>query len=196
MTAPSRWILRIALALPAALILYRYATDAIAYGEFIHASGDWSVRLLIVTLAVTPIRWIFAGTAFSRWLLTARRDFGVATFGYALLHTLVYLHRKADLALIVAEGIEPGMATGWIALILFAVLAATSNDAAVRALGRSWKLLHRLVYAAAILTFAHWLLLAFDTRPALIHAAILAAIFVARFVLAARRTGAASRPVS
>jgi sulfoxide reductase heme-binding subunit YedZ len=196
MTAHSRWILRIVLALPAALILYRYAIDAIAYGEFIHASGDWSVRLLILTLAVTPIRWIFPGSPFSRRLLAARRDLGVATFGYALLHTLVYLHRKADLALIVAEGIEPGIATGWLALILFAALAVTSNDASVRALGRRWKLLHRLIYPAAILTFAHWLLLAFDIQAAFVHAAVLAVIVLARFVLAVRRSGAASRPIS
>jgi sulfoxide reductase heme-binding subunit YedZ len=194
MTTGSRWILRGLLTLPAAVMLYRYITDAIAYGEFIHQSGDWSVWLLLATLVATPIRWMFPQAALSHWLLAVRRDLGVATFSYALLHTLVYLQRKADVALIVAEGIESGMATGWFALLLFVLLALTSNDASVRTLGPRWKSLHRLVYPAALLTFAHWLLLAFDITVALVHAGVLGAILAARFALQARRSRSASAP--
>jgi len=180
-------VLRVLLAVPAAVILYRYGVDALSYGEVIHESGDWSARLLIATLAVTPLRMLFPGASFPRWLMERRRDLGVATFGYALLHTLVYLERKADIGLILAEAMEPGLWTGWLALAVFALLAITSNDASVRALRIWWKKLHRLVYIGAILTFAHWLLTAFDIVPGLIYAGILAAIEGTRAALILRK---------
>lgn len=182
----SRRLFRVLLAVPAALAMYDYVVDSITYGEVIHASGDWSARLLIVTMAVTPIRMLFPGASFSRWLMERRRDLGVATFGYALLHTLVYLQRKADIGLIVTEGAEPGLWTGWLALFVFALLAITSNDASVRALRLWWKKLHGLVYVGAVLTFAHWLLTAFDIVPGLIYAGILAAIEATRVALSLR----------
>ena len=64
--------------------------------------------------------------------------------------------------------------TGWLALLLFVPLAITSNKVAVRRLGKKWGLLHKLVYVAALFTFLHWLLVAYDPVPALIHAGILA----------------------
>lgn len=182
----SRWLFRVLLAVPAALAMYDYVVDSITYGEVIHASGDWSARLLIVTMAVTPIRMLFPGASFSRGLMERRRDLGVATFGYALLHTLVYLQRKANIGLIVAEGAEPGLWTGWLALFVFALLALTSNDASVRALRLWWKKLHGFVYVGAVLTFAHWLLTAFDIVPGLIYAGILAAIEATRVALSLR----------
>ena len=66
-------------------------------------------------------------------------------------------------------------------------LAATSSDAAVRALKRSWKRLHRLVYPAAVLAFAHWALTAFDPGTAYLHIAALAAIELVRIALQARQ---------
>jgi len=189
--APPRLILWALLALPAGVIAARYATDAMGYGEVIHATGVWSVRLLIVTLAASPLRLAFPRAAWAMWLVRRRRDFGVATFGYALFHLAVYLARKAELPiLIVREGLEPGMAVGWIAFLAFAALAITSNDAAVRGLGRGWKGLHRLVYPAAILTAAHWLMTAFELRDGLIHAAILAGLLAARIALGRRRPAA------
>lgn len=176
---PALWAL---LAVPAAIILYRYGVDAMSYGEVVHATGEWSARLLIATLAVTPMRLAFPKARWPAWLVRSRRALGVATFAYALLHTLVYLVRKSDLARIVEEGLEPGLLTGWIALLVFLVLAATSNDASVRWLGRAWKRLHRLVYVGAALTFAHWLLVAFDMTRGLIYLAILVALEVFRIV--------------
>ncbi len=179
-------LLWIALALPAAGLIYGYAAGALSYGEFIHYSGDLSVQILIVTLAATPLRLLAPG-GFSLWLMRRRRDFGVASFCYAALHLAVYVLRKADAALILEEGIEPGLLTGWIALAIMTPLALTSNDASVRALKRAWKRLHLLVYPAAVLALAHWVLTAFDPLNAYIHAGVLAAIASLRLILQARR---------
>jgi methionine sulfoxide reductase heme-binding subunit len=183
----SHFALWVLLSIPAALILYGYQMDSLTYGEVIHASGQWSVRLLIVTLAITPLRMMFHGAGVVIWLTERRRDLGVATFLYALLHTVVYLARKADIALIIEEGLEPGLWTGWLALAAFGLLAITSNKASVRWLGLWWKKLHRLVYAATLLTLAHWLLVAFDMTVGLVYAGILAAIELCRIVPSLRR---------
>lgn len=186
--APHHLVLWALLVLPAAVIAARYAMDLMSYGEVIHATGVSSVQLLIVTLAVNPLRQALPRAAWTAWLVRRRRDFGVATFGYALFHLAVYLARKIELPiLIVREGLEPGMAVGWIAFVVFATLAITSNDASVRGLGRGWKTLHRLIYPAAALTAAHWLMTAFELRDGLIHAAILASLLAARVAPGRRR---------
>ena len=167
------WLL---LALPGAVIIGRYAMGATFYGEVVLATGDLSAKLLIAAMAVTPLTLMFPGRPWVRWLLRRRRYLGVAAFGYAALHTVVYLFRKGTFALILAEGVEPGLLAGWIALAIFVPLAITSNDAAVRRLRRLWKRLHRWVYAAAVLTFAHWVIEAYDPVPGLIHLAVLAAL--------------------
>ena len=167
------WLL---LALPGAVIIVRYATGATFYGEVVLATGQLSAQLLIATLAVTPLALMFPGRPWVRWLLRRRRHLGVAAFGYAALHTVVYLLRKGAFGLILAEGAEPGLLTGWIALAIFVPLAITSNDASVRRLRQLWKRLHRWVYAAALLTFAHWVITAYDPFAGLIHLAVLAAL--------------------
>jgi sulfoxide reductase heme-binding subunit YedZ len=177
-SAPFLWIV---LAAPGAFILQRYAAGALSYGEFIHWSGDISVWLLIAALAVTPLRRIVKG-GFSLWLGKRRRDIGVASFGYAAGHLGAYLLRKADASLILSEGVEPGLLTGWIALAIFLVLAVTSNDASVRLLKAGWRRVHWFVYPAASLTAAHWVLTAFDPVLAWIHAAVIAALLALRFV--------------
>lgn len=189
--APHQLILWALLVLPAAVIAARYATGAMSYGEVIHATGVWSVQLLIATLAVSPLRLAFPRATWAMWLVQRRRDFGVATFGYASFHLGVYLARKAELPiLIVREGLDPGMAVGWIAFVAFAALAITSNDASVRGLGRGWKALHRVIYPAVALTAAHWLMTAFELRDGLIHASILAGLLATRIALRRRRRAA------
>lgn len=179
----SRGLLWALLALPAAVIGGLYVTDVITYGRVLHVTGETSVRLLIVTLAATPLRLMFPRAGWTAWLMRRRRDLGVATFGYALFHAAAYLARKAQLDIILAEGRQPELLTGWLALLILLALAATSNNLSVRWLGRSWKRLHRLVYPAAILTFAHWLLEAFTLDQALIHAAVLIGLEATRLVL-------------
>ena len=157
-------------------------TGGLYYGEFIHATGDFSARLLIVTLAVTPLRLMFPKARWSIWLLQNRRYFGVATFAYAVPHLLAYLWKLASVAKVLEEGAEAGMWTGWIALIIFLALAITSNNFSTRKLGQRWKTLHRLVYLGAILTFVHWVLVAFDPMSGLVHAGVLIALETYRVV--------------
>ena len=70
---------------------------------------------------------------------------------------------------ILAEIGAPGIWTGWAAFAIFIPLGITSNDAAMRALGRGWKRLQRLAYAAALLTLVHWMLVHNNLGPALAH---------------------------
>lgn len=185
----SRPLLWLVLALPGLWIFYRWTAipDAYGYGHAIGDSGDWSAWLLMLTLAVTPVRLLFRRSGWSAWLVRRRRDLGLASFAYAAGHTVIYLADKASLAAVLADLRSPDMLVGWLALVLFIPLAATSSDMAVRALGRSWKRLHRLVYPAAVLTFLHWVLAAFDPTTAYIHIAILAAIELVRIVLQRRQ---------
>lgn len=179
---PAQLVLWILLALPAAATVARQATDAISYGEAIHESGEWAVRLLVAVLAVTPLRRLFPRAGWAQWLTRRRRDLGVAVFAYAALHLAIYLVRKAPAPeLILREALDPGMALGWIAFVGFALLAATSNDASVRRLGPRWKGLHRWVYAAAALTIAHWVMTAFDPLAGWIYGAVLLAVGLLRF---------------
>lgn len=178
----SRYFVWAILFVPLLVICWQYITETLFYGEFIHITGDWSARLLILTLSVTPLRNLMPGQRWTAWLVRQRRYLGLAAFAYAVPHLVAYLVKLNDLARIVAEGIEPGMLTGWIAMLVFTALAVTSNNTSVRKLGRRWKLLHRLVYAAAVLTFAHWILLAFDPLQGYVHAGVLVAIQALRFV--------------
>lgn len=169
----SKYVLWILLALPFLALVNAWRTGDLIYGELIHRSGELSARLLMLTMSITPFRLMFANARWPNWLLQRRRYFGLASFAYALLHTVVYLDRKQTLALIIEEGMEFSMWTGWAAFLVFIAHAATSNDASVRRLKRAWKKLHRWVYAAAILVFAHWIFIAFDFVPGLVHFAIL-----------------------
>lgn len=184
MTGPSRAPLRllnspyflwILLALPGAVMTYRYWQGTSFYGEYLHATGELAAQLLIATMAVTPLRLMFPRTALARWLLPRRRHLGVATFGYSLLHTGAYVIRQ-PWATIAEDAMAIAMWTGWLALAIMLVLALTSNDASVRLLRRGWKILHRAIYAVAVLTFAHWILSAFDPVPGYIHLGVLAAL--------------------
>lgn len=185
----SRPLLWLVLGVPGMWILYRWAAapSVYGYGHAIGDSGDWAAWLLLLTLAVTPVRMLFRRRSWSTWLIRRRRDFGVASFAYAAGHTIIYVANKASLDAILLDLGLPDIVVGWLALALFVPLAATSNDIATRALRRSWKRLHRLVYPAAILTFLHWVLASFDPTTAYIHIAVLAAIELLRVALAVRQ---------
>lgn len=171
-----RYLLWAALGLPCIAIGAAYLTGRLFYGEAVHLSGEWSARLLIATLAATPLALMFPGRPSTRWLLRNRRYFGVASFAYAALHTLIYVDKTRSLPTLLDDAVAPEYLTGWIATLVFAVLAATSNDASVRFLRRAWKSLHRWVYLAAVLSFVHWLLVAFDPLPAAVHLVLLAGL--------------------
>ena len=181
----SRSLLWLVLALPGLWILWRwgFTPDSYGYGHAIGDSGDWAAWLLMATLAVTPIRMLWRKSRVSIWLMRRRRDLGVASFAYAAAHTVIYVWNKAALHPVLEEAGNPDMLTGWLALALFIPLAITSNDASVRALKRSWKKLHRLVYPAAVLMFVHWALASFDPTTAYIHIGIVAAIEIVRIAV-------------
>ena len=108
----SRYFLWFALSVPAAWMVTGYASGRLYYGEVVHASGEWSVRLIMLALAATPLLLMFPGRAVPRWLMRQRRAFGVAAFGYALLHTLIYAGRTDGFAEVVAEAVEGPYLTG------------------------------------------------------------------------------------
>ena len=138
--------------------------------------------MLIATLAVSGLRRILPKSPVSRWFMLRRRDLGLITFAYATAHVLAYLVFKSDLALIASEALEMGLTTGWVAGLILVLLAITSNDRSVRRLGRRWRTLHRTVHVAAVLTFAHWVLTAFDPTAGWLHAGALAILLLPRLV--------------
>jgi sulfoxide reductase heme-binding subunit YedZ len=83
---------------------------------------------------------------------------------------------RLEPARVASEAGELGMLTGWIAFVIFVALALTSNNWSVKQIGRRWKMLHRFVYVAAIFTFAHWILTAFDPLTGTLHLSVIAAL--------------------
>ncbi len=150
-----------------------YFRGSFYYGELMHASGEMAARLLILALAVTPLRLLFPRSGWPLWLAQRRRYIGVAAFAYALLHAAVYAQRLGATAAISAAAREASMWTGWLGLAIMLPLALTSNNWSVYRMRKAWRLLHRLVYAAAMLTLAHWFLAAFDPVPGIAHFAVL-----------------------
>lgn len=187
--ALDRWLLWLVLLLPLAWMTWQYGAEVVFYGEYLHWTGVQAARLLLLTLAVTPLTRLLPRAAAIRWLMRRRRDLGLVTFVYALAHTLAYLVRKSDLPLIASEALEAGMLTGWIAFLVFIALAVTSNDASVRAMKRKWRSLHKTVYVAAILTYLHWVLTAFDPTAGYVHGAVAVVLLLARLRGALRATG-------
>ena len=122
----------------------------------LHPSGEWSVRLLILTMVITPLMYLTKGAGWVRWLKANRRYFGVASFAYAAVHTYVYVVGAGSLAKVLSEASALDMWTGWVAFAIFIPLAATSMDYALRKMGTWWKPLQRWTYAAAVLALVHW----------------------------------------
>ncbi len=168
------------LAIPAVFMILRYLGDPETAFDLIHPSGELSVRLMIIAMMVSPLRQLFGRRGWTDWLLKRRRAMGVAAFGYALLHLVFYLIDMAVWEQIVKDAMIFSIWTGYIAFAIFAVMALTSNDSAMRMLRANWKRLQRFVYAAAILTALHWVYVDGEWRGALIHFIPLAALEIAR----------------
>ena len=123
----------------------------------IHQSGDWAVRLLLVSLLVTPLRFI------ADWpkLILVRRMVGVAAAVYALAHLLFYVVEQAfDLQKVASEIVLRFYLTiGFVGVLGLVVLAATSTDAMIRRLGSTaWNRLHLLTYPIAFIAIWHFFL--------------------------------------
>lgn len=142
--------------------------------RLLHPTGEFSARFMILAMIITPLTLLLPGWRGPRWLMKRRRYLGVAAFGYAAAHTALYLVDKGTLSAALEDALRAGVWTGWLAFLIFVPLAVTSTDGWVRSLGPRWKTLQRWVYPAAVLTLAHWLLVAHGPGGAIVHFAPLA----------------------
>ena len=163
----------------------------------IRSTGDWTLRLLCLTLAVTPLRVLTNQPALARF----RRMLGLTTFFYALLHFLGYAWLDLGFdAAVIARDIpkRPFALVGFLALLLMLPLAATSFNRAIRALGAArWRALHRAIYAIAVLAILHFFWMRagkHDFAEVAVYAAIVAALLGWR-ALRLRRLRQAGQPV-
>jgi len=144
--------------------------------ELIHRFGIWGLNFLLITLAVTPLRFLSGRS----WLIRFRRMLGLFAFFYILMHFLTYagLDQRFDLAVILEDIAErPFITIGFIAFLLLMPLAATSTKRMMKRLGRRWQKLHRLVYVIAVLGVWHFYWqVKLDTLEPVIYAAILAVL--------------------
>ena len=186
MIGTRRALLWVALAIPAALMIQRFASGEALAMDLYHPSGEMSVRLMILALLPGPLTDALGPNRFLRGWLAIRRNLGVAAFLYALLHLVFYVLDMQLVSAMVSELAIPGIWTGWLAFALLLVPAAISFDAAMRRLGRRWKQLQRLVYPAFLLALIHWLLLDWAWGPALVHLAPLLVAWTLRMAMRRR----------
>ena len=176
----SRAFLALILALPALPLigsLSALAAGHIDAGRLYHVSGEWAARLLILTLAITPLMTTFPGGRFPRWLAARRRWIGVASFLYVCFHAVIYLTQLPGIGAFIRDLGSIEIVFGWLGFAVLLPLAVTSHNAAVRALGaRRWKMLQRGAYLAAVLAAVHWMLSDPHIGPAVVHFGLLAAL--------------------
>jgi sulfoxide reductase heme-binding subunit YedZ len=146
-----------------------------------HQTGLWGLRLLLVTLTVTPLRRLTGWGPIVRF----RRMLGLFAFFYALLHFLTYVVIDQGLALHdILEDVakRPYVTIGFTGFVLLVPLAATSTDGMIRRLGgKRWKQLHQLVYVTAVAGCLHYLwLVKADTLHPLIYLSVLLVLLVLR----------------
>ena len=164
--------------IPLGLLVWRGFTGGLTANpiEYItHRTGDWTLRLLLITLAITPLRRLTGWNAAIR----LRRMLGLFAFFYGSLHFLTYVVLDHFFALdsILEDVTDRRFVTaGFTGFVLMIPLALTSTQAMVRRLGgRRWRALHRLVYVSACAGVIHYLwLVKADLRPPLLYAAALA----------------------
>jgi sulfoxide reductase heme-binding subunit YedZ len=145
--------------MPFLWLFLQAATDGLGANPqeaLIRSTGDWALRFMCITLAVTPLRVMAGWSAVARW----RRMLGLFAFFYASVHLLSYA--VFDMGLDAAEMVQdivkrPFILVGTLTFLLLLPLAATSLNRAVRWLGaRRWQRLHRLVYGAALTMLLHF----------------------------------------
>jgi len=153
---PVVWLLCL---MPFAWLVWGAANEALGANPaeyLIRATGDWTLRLLCITLAVSPLRVMLGLPELAK----LRRMFGLFTYFYVVLHLLCYSwldmgFEWADIATDIAK--RPFILVGFSAFVLLTPLALTSFDRAIRWLGaKRWQWLHRLVYAVAVLAVLHF----------------------------------------
>lgn len=186
-----RWIglkaLTHALALlPLAFLLWNALNDRLGadpIAALTHQTGDWALRLLLLGLALSPLRQLLR----QAWPIRFRRLIGLYAFFYASLHFAVYLFLDLGSGYWSQIGADilkrPFITVGFSAWLLLIPLAATSNHWMMRRLKKNWQRLHRLVYAIAVLAVLHfWWLVKSDIREPMLYAAILLGLLAFRIV--------------
>ena len=182
---------------PLGLLVWRGFTGGLTANpiEFVtHRTGDWTLRLLLVTLAVTPLRRLTGWNA----VIRLRRMLGLFAFFYGSLHLLTYVvldHFFAFGSMLEDLTDRRFVTAGFTGFVLMIPLALTSTRAMVRRLGgRRWQALHRLVYVSACAGVVHYLwLVKADLRPPLVYAALLALLLGFRLYVALVRRARPSR---
>lgn len=166
--------------IPAANLALGWQNDALGADPIetiSRSSGQWTLRFLLISLAVTPLRR-YTGL---HWLIRLRRMLGLFVFAYAFGHLLsyVWLDQSFDWSSIARDILDrPFITVGFSAFVLLIPLAATSNSFALRRLGgRRWQALHRSSYGIAVLGVVHfWWLVKAGVFTPLIYALVLAAL--------------------
>ncbi|MET7140217.1 protein-methionine-sulfoxide reductase heme-binding subunit MsrQ [Xanthomonas sp. PPL139] len=168
------------------------ALGADPVAEVEHRTGLWALRLLLLTLAITPLRHLTGQPV----LLRFRRMLGLYAFFYATVHLAAYLglDLRGYWTQIFEEIVKrPYITVGFLAWLLLVPLAITSTQGWMRRLKRNWGKLHKTIYAIGVLAVLHfWWLVKSDIREPLLYAAILAVLLGWRGwrALSARRTTA------
>ena len=143
--------------------------------------GNWALRFIMITLAVTPLRRLSSWN----WLPRFRRMLGLFTFFYAFMHFLTWfvLDRELRLADVLEDLTErPFITLGFTAVVLLAALAITSFTATRRRMGQRWQTLHKLAYAVGLLGVWHyWWQVKKDITEPLIYAVILTMLLGVRY---------------
>jgi sulfoxide reductase heme-binding subunit YedZ len=152
-----------------------------------HETGQWGLRLLLITLLVTPLRRLTGQS----WLIKLRRMLGLFAFFYALLHfiTYIWLDQFFDwVEILVDIPKRPFITVGFISFVLLLPLALTSNKTIQRRLKKRWLTLHKLVYVIPILVLLHftWSLKADYSEPFL-YALIFLVLMMIRFLYSRKK---------
>jgi sulfoxide reductase heme-binding subunit YedZ len=168
--------------------------------EFItHATGDWTIRFLCLTLAITPARKLLG----QPWLIKFRRMLGLFAFFYGTLHltTYLWLDKFFDVDAILKDIAKRRFITvGMLAFACMVPLAVTSTAGWIRRLGgKRWQMLHRLIYVSAVAGVIHyyWLVKS-DVRLPLMYGAIVGVLLLYRLIAATtkQKTTAQRKPVT
>ncbi len=157
-----------------------------------HATGFATLRLLVISLAITPLRRLFSSLA---WLIRFRRLLGLFAFFYSCLHLLTYVWLYSGFnvrAMIDDIAKRRYITAGMAAWILLLPLAATSTTWSIRKLGgKRWQALHRLAYVSAICGVVHyWWIVKSGVRTPITITIVLAALLLARVVWSLRQSKA------
>jgi sulfoxide reductase heme-binding subunit YedZ len=147
------------------------------------STGTWTLIFLMLTLSITPLRQLTK----QYWLIQYRRMLGLFAFFYGCLHftTYIWLDQFFDLHSVSKDIVKrPFITVGFSAFVLMIPLALTSTQRSIRWLGKRWQVLHRLIYATAILGVVHYIwLVKKDIRKPVIYAVILGILLLYRVIV-------------